>query len=44
MYQELYEKTKNIIKQDVSMNFYGTSKPLYLVTDALGISWKAGLL
>ena len=44
MYQDLYDEAKKIIKQDSCMKFYDMSKPLYLETDASGISLTAGLL
>ena len=44
MYQELYDKGKNIIKQDAYIKFDDTSKPLYLKTDVSGIGLGAGLL
>ena len=43
-HQELYDKVKNIIKQDRCMKFYDASRPLYLGTDASGISLEAGHL
>ena len=44
MYEELYDKAKNIIKQDACMKFYDASKPLYLETDASSIGLGTGLL
>ena len=44
MYQELYEKAKTIIKDDVCIKFYNKYEPLYLETDASGAKYGAGLL
>ena len=44
MYEDLYDKVKNIAKQDAYMKFYDAAKSLYLKTDASGISLEAGLL
>ena len=38
MYQELYEKQKAIIKDDVCMKFYNEKELPYLETDALGVA------
>ena len=43
-YQQLFAKAKSLIKVDVCMNFYNDTKPLYLETDASGISLGAALL
>ena len=43
-YQQLFDNAKSIIKADVCMTFYNNSKPLYLETDASGISLGAALL
>ena len=43
-YQQLFDNAKPIIKADVCMKFYNSSKPLYLETDALGIGLGAALL
>ena len=44
MYQDLYDKAKNIMRKEVCMKFYDTTKPLYLVTDAINIGLGADLL
>ena len=44
MYQDLYNKAKNITRQDECMTFYEVSKPLYLETDASGIGLGTGLI
>ena len=44
MYQQLFDKAKSIMKADVSMKFYDDAKPLYLETDASGVSLGAALL
>ena len=43
-YQQLFNKVKSIIKADVCMKFYNDAKPLYLETDASGVSLGAALL
>ena len=43
-YQQLFDNAKSIIKADVCMKFYDDSKPLYLETDASGVSLGAALL
>ena len=43
-YQQMFINAKSIIKADVCMKFYDNSKPLYLETDASGISLGAALL
>ena len=44
MNQDLYDKAKNLLKQDACIQLYDTPKPLYLETDASSISLGAGLL
>ena len=44
VYQDLYDKAKKIIKKDTCMKFYDASGPLYLETDASGVSLRARLL
>ena len=44
IYQDLYDKAKKIIKKDTSMKFHYVSIPIYLETDASGVSLGAGLL
>ena len=44
MYQDLYDKAKNIIKQDACMKFYDILKPFYLETGGSGISLGVTLL
>ena len=43
-YQQLFDKAKSIMKADFCMKFYNDSKPLYLETDASGVSLGAALL
>ena len=43
MYQELYNKAKNVIRQDTCMKFYDALKPLYLETDTSSIGLGVGL-
>ena len=43
-YQQLFNKAKSLIKVEMCMKFYDDTKPLYLETDALGISLGAALL
>ena len=43
-YQQLFNKAKALIKVDVCMKFYDDTKPLYLETDASGISLRAALI
>ena len=40
----LYDKPKNIIKQDAFMKFYGVSQPQYLEKDSSGVGLGAGPL
>ena len=44
MYQDLYNKAKIIVYKGVCMKCYGAARPLYLKTDASGVSLGAGLL
>ena len=44
MYPDLYDKAKNIIKQNTCMKFYHVSKALYLETDTSGIGIGSHLL
>ena len=37
-YQQLFDKAKSLIKGEVCMKFYDDTKPLYLETDASGVS------
>ena len=43
-YQDLYEKSKVLIKKDVCMKSYDAVKPIYLETDASEIGFGDGLL
>ena len=43
-YQEIFDKTKSIIKEDACMKFYDEIKPLYKETDASGLGMEAALL
>ena len=43
-YQDLYEKTKPIVKKDMCMQFYDAARPLYMDTDASEISLRVRLL
>ena len=43
-YQQLFDKAKSLIKVEMCMKFYDNTKPLYLKTDASGISLGAALL
>ena len=43
-YQQWFEKAKSLIKVEMCMKFYDDTKPLYLETDASGISLGAALL
>ena len=43
-YQQLFNKAKLLIKVEMCMKFYYDTKPLYLETDASGISLGAALL
>ena len=43
-YQQLFDKTKSLIKVEMCMKFYDDTKLLYLETDASGISLGAPLL
>ena len=36
MYQDQYDRVKNIAKKGACMTFYDAARPLYLETDALG--------
>ena len=36
MYQDLYDRAKNIVKKDVCTKFYNATRLLYLETDASG--------
>ena len=44
MYQELYDKAKQIIKQHVCMKFYDMLKTLYLEMDVSDVFLGAGFL
>ena len=44
MYKGVYDKAKKIIKKDACMKFYDASRPLSMETNALGVSFEAGLL
>ena len=44
MYQDLFNKAKNIKKQEACMKFYDASRSLYLETDASGVSLRAELM
>ena len=43
-YQQLFDKVKSILKADICINFYNDAKPLYLETDASGVSLGKALL
>ena len=43
-YQDIYDKTKSLIKTNACMKFYDATKSLYLETDASGIGLSAALL
>ena len=43
-YQSLFGRAKLLIKSDMYMKFYDDTKPLYLKTDASGVSLGAVLL
>ena len=43
MYQNLYDRAKNIIKENVTMTFYNERKELYQETDALGLGLGGSL-
>ena len=43
-YQQLFNKAKSLLKVEMCMKFYDDTKPLYLKTDASGISLGAALL
>ena len=38
MFQDLYDRTKKIIKKDACLKFYDASRPLHLESDASGVS------
>ena len=42
MCRDLYDKAKKIPKKDACIKFYDASRPLYLETDASGVSLGAG--
>ena len=44
MYQNLYDREKEIIKKDACMKFYDASRPLYMTPDASGVGLGARLL
>ena len=44
MYQELYDKAKKIIKKDACLKFYDAPRPLFIETNAFGISSGTRLL
>ena len=44
MYQDLYDRAKIIIKKDTCVKFSDASRPLYLKTDASGVSLGGRLL
>ena len=37
-YQEIYKRAKLLVKEDTCMRYYDVRKPLYLETDASGVS------
>ena len=39
MFQRMYDKATNIIKQGTCMKYYDASKLLYIETDALVLAW-----
>ena len=41
MYQDLYDTAQKIVKKDACMKLYNASRPLYLETDASGVSLGA---
>ena len=43
-YQQLFKKTKSLIKVDVCMKFYNDTEPFYLETDVSGVGLGAALL
>ena len=43
-YQKLFDKAESIIKEDVCMQFYDKTQPLYLETDTSGVRLGAALL
>ena len=44
MYQNLYERVKKVIKKVACMKLYEASRPLYVETDVLDVSFGARLL
>ena len=44
MYQDLYEKAIMIVKRDANIKFCDAARPLFLDTDASGISLGTRLL
>ena len=44
MYQNMFDKTKAIIKEDACMNFYDETKMLYAETNVSGVGLGAALL
>ena len=44
MCQDLYDRTKKIVKKDAGMKFYDVFRSLYLETDASGVGHGAKLL
>ena len=42
--QNLYDKAKNIIKDNATMAFYNVIQQLYIKTDALGVSLGPNLM
>ena len=37
LYQEIYERAKSLVKEDMCMKYFDVRKPLYLETDAPGV-------
>ena len=44
VHQDLYDKARKIIKEDMCMTLYDVSRPLYLKTNASGVGIGAELL
>ena len=43
-YQEIYERAKSLVKEDICMKYFPIRKPLYMETDALGVCLGVALL
>ena len=43
-YQEINERAKSLVKEDTCMKYYDVRKPLYLETDASGVSLGIAVL